>query len=83
MAIGSTATHPTLSSYELVGRRIQRLVSNPNAQKIQAVTVLRRDDEPEESWERVLSELGATDGVVVDRAEDGSVRIGWQMYIDG
>jgi len=82
MSISSKATHPTPSPYEIVGRRIQRLVADPKVQKIQVVTVTRRDDEPVEAWERVLAELEATDGVVVDRAEDGSASIGWKRFID-
>ena len=82
MSISSKVTHPTPSPYEIVGRRIQRLVADPMVQKIQVVTVTRRDDEPVEAWERVLAELEATDGVVVDRDEDGTARIGWKQYID-
>ncbi|RMS27154.1 hypothetical protein ALP71_05462 [Pseudomonas coronafaciens pv. garcae] len=42
----------------------------------------RRDDEPQESWERVLQEIEETAGIQVDRQADGSVRIGWQRYLD-
>ncbi len=83
MSISSTATHPAPSPYEIVGRRIQRLVADPKVQKIQLVTVTRRDDESVEAWERVLAELDATDGVIVERAEDGSASIGWKQFIDG
>ncbi|RMU06778.1 ATP-dependent hsl protease ATP-binding subunit hslU, partial [Pseudomonas savastanoi pv. glycinea] len=52
-----TRNGPTgASSYEQIGKRIQRLVSAPNVQKIQWVTVARRDDEPEDSWNVVLRE---------------------------
>jgi hypothetical protein len=82
MAISSTATPPNPSPYELVGRRIQRTVADPKVQKIQRVTVTRRDDEPIDAWERVIRELEDTDGVTIDRSEDGSVCIGWKQYID-
>ncbi|MEB0008654.1 DUF1654 domain-containing protein [Pseudomonas sp. RTB3] len=82
MAISSTATPASPTSYELVGRRIQRVVADPSVQKIQSVTVSRREDEPPDAWARVLDDLEATDGVEVDRLTDGSVRIGWKRYID-
>ena len=82
MAFSSTATPVSPTSYELVGRRIQRVVADPGVQKTQAVTVSRRDDETPDAWARVLDDLEATDGVEVDRLPDGSVRIGWKRYID-
>lgn len=72
----------TPSGYELIGRRIQRLVSAPKVQKVQWVLVSRLDDEPQEGWDRVLLEIEETDGIQVERLEDGAVRIGWQRYID-
>ncbi len=75
---GSTGS----SSYEQIGKRIQRLVSAPNVQKTQWVIVARRDDEPVDSWNVVLQEIEETEGIEIDRQPDGSVRIGWQRYID-
>ncbi|RMR60664.1 ATP-dependent hsl protease ATP-binding subunit hslU [Pseudomonas syringae pv. actinidiae] len=78
-----TRNGPTgASSYGQIGKRIQRLVSAPNVQKIQWVIVARRDDEPVDSWNVVLREIEETEGIEVDRQPDGSVRIGWQRYID-
>ena len=70
------------NSYEHVGRRIQRMVSDPKVQKHQAVSITRREDEAPEAWERVLRELGETDGVTVEHLEQDCVRIGWKRYID-
>ena len=70
------------NSYEHVGRRIQRMVSDPGVQKLQAVTVVRRDDESPEAWDRVLREFDETDGITVERLSSESVRIGWKKYID-
>lgn len=80
MQVASTSFNP--NSYERVGRRIQKMVSDPGVQKIQAVTVLKRDDESPEAWERVLQELDETDGITVERISSESVRIGWKKYID-
>lgn len=70
------------SDYELIGRRLQRLIAAPEVQKVQWVLVTRRDDEPVESWERVLGEIEETEGIQVERLEDATVRIGWKRYID-
>ncbi|MCQ2994042.1 DUF1654 domain-containing protein [Pseudomonas syringae] len=82
MPVSSATTNPAPSSYELVGRRIQRTVADPKVQKLQRVTVTRREDETTEAWDRVMRDLEETDGVTVDRAMDGSVIIGWKQYID-
>ncbi|MBP1120908.1 MULTISPECIES: DUF1654 domain-containing protein [Pseudomonas] len=79
---GNDAGSTGRSSYEQIGKRIQRLVSAPNVQKTQWVIVARRDDEPEDSWNVVLQEIEETEGIEIDRQPDGSVRIGWQRYID-
>lgn len=82
MDIGITQNTFVPNSYEQVGRRIQRMVSDPGVQKIQAVKVARRDDESPEAWERVLQELDETDGITVERVDPDNVRIGWQKYND-
>ncbi len=79
---GATGSTHTLNTYEQVGRRIQRLVSDPNVQKVQTIKVARRDDESPSAWERVIQELEDTDGITVERLEEDSVRIGWQKYAD-
>lgn len=82
MRDGINFTKNIPSTYEQVGHRIQRIVAAPGVQKIQAVTISRLDDEPLELWERVMAEMEATDGVVLERFPDGSIRIGWRQYID-
>lgn len=77
-----TAQARVTSDYEAIGRRIQRLVAAPKVQKVQWVIVNRHDDEPLEGWDRVLREIEETDGIQLERFDDGTVRIGWQQYID-
>ncbi|OEC62456.1 hypothetical protein A7D21_26970 [Pseudomonas sp. AP19] len=82
MSICTTSTTFTPNSYEQVGRRIQRMVSDPGVQKVQAVTILRREDESPDAWDQVLQEFDETDGITVERLAEGSVRISWKRYID-
>jgi hypothetical protein len=69
-------------SYELVGRRIQRLIAAPSVQKVQAITVTRLEAEPAEAWQQVLQEIEETSGVNMERLESGAVRIGWREYCE-
>jgi hypothetical protein len=82
--MNQSATNITFvpNSYEHVGRRIQKMVSDPKVQKHQAVSITRRQDEAPEAWERVLQELDETDGITVDRLDQDCVRIGWKCYIE-
>jgi len=75
-------TSPAKNSYELVGRRIQRLISAPNVQKIQSIIVTRREDEPADAWLKVIQEIEETSGVRMERLEGGAVRIGWREYCE-
>jgi hypothetical protein len=69
-------------SYELIGRRIQRLIAAPSVQKVQAITVTRLEAEPAEAWQQVLQEIEETSGVSMERLESGAVRIGWREYCE-
>lgn len=70
------------NSYEHVGRRIQKMVSDPKVQKHQTVKITRRGDEAPEAWERVLQELDETDGITVERMDQDCVQIGWKAYME-
>lgn len=68
--------------YELVGRRIQRLIASPAVQKTQAIVVSRREDESSEAWHQVLQDIEETSGVRIERLDDETVRIGWREYCE-
>jgi cyanophycinase-like exopeptidase len=76
-----TQTKPR--TYEQIGHRIQRIISDPNVQKIQMVTIHRLPNESEADWVRLLKEISETAGIRVDQAEDGAMRIGWREYCEG
>lgn len=79
------APHPTSkprNSYELVGRRLQRLIASPRVQRIQLIEVARRDDESPEAWHQVIQDIGDTAGIRIEHLDDGAVRIGWRGYCD-
>ncbi|UNM22099.1 DUF1654 domain-containing protein [Pseudomonas sp. ArH3a] len=70
------------NSYELVGRRLQRIIASPRVQRIQLVEVSRREDESPEAWHQVIQDIGDTAGIRVEHLEDGAVRISWREYCD-
>ncbi|WP_323150730.1 DUF1654 domain-containing protein [Pseudomonas glycinae] len=80
----STATPAIYSqeSYKLVVRRIQRLITSLEVQKVQIVTVNRKDYESLEAWHQVIQEIGETSGVDIQHLDGGAVRIGWRGYYE-
>ncbi|MBA1294439.1 DUF1654 domain-containing protein [Pseudomonas lurida] len=70
------------NSYEVLGRRLQRIIAAPGVQKVQAVVVSRREDESSEAWHQVIQEIGDTVGIRIERLNGDTVRIGWREYCD-
>ncbi|MGW8466522.1 DUF1654 domain-containing protein [Pseudomonas sp. P8_241] len=70
------------TSCELIRRRIQHLISAPDAQKTQSIVITRSEDESAEAWLHILHEIEETDGIRMDRLESGVVRIGWRQYCE-
>lgn len=70
------------NSYELVGRRLQGIITAPGVQKVQAVVVSRRNDESPEAWQQVIQDIGETVGICIEHLGSGAVRIGWREYCD-
>lgn len=77
-----TQTPIPRNSYELVGRRLQRLIASPRVQRVQLLEVSRRDDESPEAWQQVIQDIGDTAGIRIEYLDDGTVRIGWREYCD-
>lgn len=76
MAKKATAPTPP-SSYELLARRIQKLILAPRAQLERRVVIARAPDELEADWDLLLDQLGEEESVTVAPQEDGSVRLTW------
>lgn len=75
-------TQTKTRTYEQIGHRVQRIITNPQVQKTQTVTVSRLPNEDPGDWRRLLSELAETAGIRIDLVEGGAVRIGWREYCD-
>ena len=68
----------TVGSYELLGLRVQEIVSSYTAQKTQSAIVTKAPYELDEDWNQLLSDLVETDGVKVAVTETGAAKITWQ-----
>lgn len=77
MAKKATASTPP-SSYELLARRVQKLILAPRAQLERRVVIARAPDELEEDWDLLLDQLGEEESVTVAPQEDGSVHLTWE-----
>jgi hypothetical protein len=70
---------PALSSYQMMGARIQRIINSPSAQKAKSALLYRSPDEPESDWERILGEISENDNVTLTHREDGAVQLFWTL----
>jgi len=70
-------TPPT--SFELLGFRIQKIISSPAAQKRKTTVICKEADECAEDWKQLVSEIADTEHVTVHREDDWVVRVSWDL----
>jgi len=75
-----TQTKPR--SYEQIGHRVKEIISDPNVQKVQFVTVSRLPNEGKSDWWRLMNEIASTQGIRVQRVDEDSFNIGWREYCE-
>lgn len=75
-------TQTTSRTYEQLGHRVQQIIADPQMQKVQVVTVIRRDDESLTDWNRLLRDLSGTHGICIEELAEGEVRIGWRGFCE-
>lgn len=76
MAKKATAPTPP-TSYELLARRIQKLILAPRAQLERRAVIAREPDELEDDWNLLLEQLSEEESVTLAPREDGSVYLTW------
>ncbi|MNW00787.1 hypothetical protein D3C71_1963260 [compost metagenome] len=69
------------SSYERIGARLQRLISNPKVQKTQTLIVSRLQGEDAEAWGQILCDLEETEGVQIEKLEAEFFCIRWRDHL--
>ena len=71
---------PTLpGSFELLGLRIQKIISAPSAQKRKTAVIRKTSDEYPQDWKRLLEDIANTENVTLSPEEDGAVRVSWRL----
>lgn len=75
----SGAIAPPATSLEMLGARLQKVITSPAARKEQAALVYKAPDESQHDWNQIIDAITETDGVYATQQEDGSVRVFWDL----
>lgn len=67
----------TKPAYELMARRLQRLMEKAEEQKENSITISRLAHENPEDWFDLLEEIIEADGITLNVLEGGGVRLSW------
>lgn len=78
MATSSSASM-SVSSYEQLGVRIQKIINAPTAQRARAALIFRLEHESTSDWETLLEEIAENDNVTLAHRDDGGVQIFWTV----
>lgn len=68
-----------LTPYQMMGARIQKIINSPSAQTSKSALIQKEPHEPQEDWERFLSEVTENDNVSLTERLDGSVLLTWTL----
>lgn len=79
MANALQSTAKSVSSVEILGARLQKIIRSQSAQEAQCALVHRAPDEDPRDWDQIIAAIEETDGVHVTTHEDGSVHISWDV----
>lgn len=75
----SSATPPTLGSYELMGTRVQKIINGQQAQKTRSALIFKLPDENDNDWGQLLEEIAENDNVTLAHRDDGGVQLFWTV----
>jgi hypothetical protein len=67
------------TSLELLGARLQKIITSPAARKEHAALVYKAPDESQQDWDQIIDAITETDGVYANVQDDGSVRVFWDV----
>ncbi len=67
------------NSFELLGLRVQKIISSPSAQKRKTAVICKTSDECPEDWKRLLEDIADTENVTLSREKDDAVRVSWSL----
>lgn len=79
MAKPTPKTPAPITSIELLGARLQKIINAPVAQKAHAAIISKAPDEAQEDWDQIIEAITETDGVYVTFQDDGAIRVYWDV----
>jgi len=82
MAKVKTQAPKELSSYEMLGLRIQAAINTPRAQTSKSVLLERSATDAPADWDRILDEISENENVTVAHRDDGLIQLFWTVPKD-
>ncbi|MEL4167293.1 DUF1654 domain-containing protein [Pseudomonas sp. ZS001] len=76
------ASQTEMTGLKRLGLRVSNMINHPVAQIQRWVTIHRLDSDGDREWEEVIGLLAETDGIDMERNEDGSVTLRWEPIAD-
>lgn len=79
MAKAKPQTPPPLSSYQLLGLRVQAAINSPRAQASKSALLDRSVDDDPADWDRILDEIAENENVTIAHRDDGLIQLFWTV----
>lgn len=77
-----TEQNTPMNEIDRLGLRVSAMIQGPIAQLNRRVTIFQLDSDPDYAWQAILELLQETDGISLERHEDGTVTVSWDAATD-
>lgn len=77
-----TEQNTPMNAIDRLGLRVSAMIQAPTAQLNRRVTIFQLDTDPDYAWQAILELLQETDGLNLERHEDGTVTVSWDAATD-
>ncbi|MBZ9665772.1 DUF1654 domain-containing protein [Pseudomonas sp. LMG 31766] len=78
-----TEQNTPMNAIDRLGLRVSAMIQGPMAQLNRRVKIFQLDTDPDYAWQAILELLQETDGLKLERHEDGTVTVSWDAATDG
>jgi len=77
--VAKTSAAPALSSFAVMGTRVQKIINGTNAQKAKSALIFKLPHESDDDWGNLLEEIAENDNVTIAHRDDGGVQLFWTV----
>lgn len=77
-----TEQNAPMNAVDRLGLRVSAMIQAPTAQLNRRVKIFQLDSDPDYAWQAILELLKETDGISLERHEDGTVTVSWDAATD-